>query len=132
MKPRWTKEEDIFLRKHYPTMPIDDILKQLDRTWCAIKGYAYKKRLRRKVYPNSRWSESDLQYLTANYAEGHRDDIINRLNRKWFAIRTMARRNGLHRIICEGSGNQYSQGRMTKPKINREHYKELLRIIEVE
>ena len=75
---RWNKEELAILKKHYPNMPRDDLMKLLPgRTWRAISHQAEKQEIHRSRYGSTRSKEylAELHIILStartNRIDGH-------------------------------------------------------------
>ncbi|MDU3301250.1 MAG: SANT/Myb-like DNA-binding domain-containing protein [Enterobacter ludwigii] len=62
----WTPREQQFLKKHYGSMPVEDIAKALGRTVRAVRGAVviYKPD---KVQITPRWTEQELAIIRTHY-----------------------------------------------------------------
>lgn len=62
-RARWSKEEDDYLREHYPWNPIKDTVEKLNRSKSAVVQRASQLGLSSQLKKERAWSDEDIQFL---------------------------------------------------------------------
>ena len=114
---RWNKEELAILKKHYPNMPCDNLMRLLPgRTWRAICHVAEKQEIHRPRYGTTRSEE----YLT----ELHTTLSIARTNRTSGYAPFVGKHHSAEAKLAISVSNLFIRGHSIKDIAKRKHITE--------
>jgi len=100
---KWSKEDILFLNKHYETADKDFLIKSLNRKWGTIKQYAKRLGMSRVAF-SCLWSNNESDFLIKHYSLMDKKDLMKHLDKSWAAIMHKATRLKVERLI-KGDAN---------------------------
>lgn len=101
LKKKWRKEEDLFIKKNYKALSIEEISQQLNRSITAIRKRALALDIASK---SARWSPDEDKYLKEKWGIRDIDIIAKRLKRSKNSVLLRAHKLSLrNQIIANGT-----------------------------
>ena len=123
----WTKEEDDYLCKNWGVLSIEQLAKDLGRSYSGVRyhGYAVLKLKNTHGGKNQRWTEKECDYLKESWGKLKLSSIAKKLNRtenailhmaytlnlgeqvNWYTCREIQEMTGIHRASIINLINRY-------------------------